>query len=120
MNLIEWDSGVVAAGAVIHSPVFSTRDLEFGIYAIVINSSAATRNLTMDSLLSDGTAVDSGLVIRTVATGPVTERGVIGGMNAALGTPALIFAYPIILPTLVQFHLVAGGAANGRVVLFGR
>src|SRR6266542_3133186 len=112
---LEWDSGTVAAGAVIDSPVFDTRELSQGLFIIAVNSGAATRNITLDSILGAGTVVDSGLVIRTVVAG-ATERGTIGPQNAALGTPVLIFAYPITLPTKIQLHLVAGGAAGGLLI----
>lgn len=118
---IEWDSGVVAAGAVIDSPIFEVSDVD-GLFIIADNSAgAATRNVTMDSYLGDGaTIIDTALALRTVAAG-AKERGEISVNGAGgLGTPALNFAFPITLPTKVRFHLVAGGAANGRLTVFGK
>lgn len=116
-----WDSGVVAAGAAIDSPVLDTTDAT-DLYVVADNSAgAATRNITIDTLLPDGLAViDSGLVLRTVAAG-AKERGTVGPTNSgALGTPALNFSYPCTIPTRVRFHLVAGGAANGRLTIWRR
>lgn len=119
-GLVVWDSGSVAAGAVIDSPLLDITGIQ-SLYVVVNNASAATRNLTLDAFLDDGTtSIDAGLVLRTVATGPVVERGALGAGAVAVGTPALNFNYPVALPSKVKLHLVSGGAASGRVTVFGR
>jgi hypothetical protein len=119
-GLVVWDSGSIAAGAVIDSPLLDITGVNT-LYIVANNGSAATRNLTLDAFLDDGTtSIDAGLVIRTVASGPVVERGTIGKYATAVGTPALQFNYPIALPSKVKLHLVAGGAGAGRVTIFGR
>lgn len=116
---IEWDSGLVAAGAAIASPIFDASDVE-GLTIVADNSAgAATRNVTLETILGDGTVIDT-LTLRTVAIAG-KERGGVGPQSGgALGTPALNFALPITLPTKVRVNLAAGGAANGRLTIFGR
>lgn len=115
---VEWDSGVVAAGAAIASPIFDLTDVK-GLYVVADNSAgAATRNVTLETMLGDGTVIDT-VTLRTVAIA-AKERGVVGPQSGgALGTPALNFAYPITLPTKGRLNLAAGGAANGRLTVYG-
>jgi hypothetical protein len=116
-----FDSGVVAAGAVIDTPVLDVAQSD-GLYVVADNAAgAATRNVTMDTYLDDGaTAIDSAFILRTVAAG-AKERGTVGALNSgALGTPALTFAFPCVMPSKVKLHFSAGGAANGRLTVFRR
>ncbi len=114
---IEWDSGVVAAGTAVPSPIFDVTDVG-GLTVIADNSAgAATRDVTLELMRGDGTTIDT-VTLRTVAIG-AKERGGVGPQSGALGTPALNFAYPITLPTKVRLNLAAGGAANGRLTIFG-
>lgn len=115
---IEWDSGVVAGGVAIASPIFDLTGVG-GLTVVADNSAgAAIRDVTLEIMRGDGTVVDT-VTLRTVAIA-AKERGVVGPQSGgALGTPALNFAYPITLPTKARVNLAAGGAANGRLTVFG-
>jgi hypothetical protein len=113
-----WDSGVVAAGAEIVSPVLDVSCLAALLLAID-NTGAGTAALSMKVFLDDGTTDVATIALRTVASG-AKELGTIGQFNAAVGTaPALQFALGIPLPTKVQFTLPTAGS-NRRVTIFGR
>jgi len=114
-----WDSGPVASGAVIDSPLLDVTCLD-GLYVVADNQGLATAALTADVFLDDGsTAIDSAIAVRTVAAG-AKERGTIGS-NLQLGsTPALNFCLSMPLPTKMKLHLAAAGAATRRLTVFGR
>lgn len=90
------------------------------IYVVVANGDAATRALTLDTYLDDGTTnVDAALLL-FAATNAAQSRGVIGrSASGALGTPALNFSFPITLPTKMKLSLAAG-TTSARLTVWGR
>ena len=109
---------MVAAGAAIASPIFDASDVE-GLTIVANNAGAVARNITLEVIRGDETVIDT---VPTLYAVPAAQsgRGVVGPQSGgALGTPALNFALPITLPTKVRVNLAAGGAANGRLTVFG-
>jgi hypothetical protein len=110
-----YDSGTVAAGAVITSPTVDLKEVDDLLVIIANASGANTRAFTMAVLANDGTTLAT-LAVRTVAISS-TETIHIGPCAVATGITAG-FACP--LPEKVIFSLAAAGASNGRVTIFGR
>jgi hypothetical protein len=118
-----FDSGAVAAGAVIDTGILDLTEVGDLFFVAYNAATGLARNLTMDSYLDDGTtAIDTGHVLRQVAVGAVTERGTVGvhAPSAVSTAPALTFSRPGPLPPKAEFHLVAAGAAAARLTIFRR
>jgi hypothetical protein len=117
---ILWDSGVVAAGAIISAcPILDTTGIEH-ITVFVINAGgAATRTLRLWQYLADGvTAFGSSLATRIVATG--ASEWVVFGPGASTPAGTQVYGYPMVVPPFLKFQLDAGGAVDGRIVIYGR
>lgn len=112
-----YDSGAVGAGAAINSGVLDLTGVEDLLIVADNAAGAATRALTADVYLDDGvTAIVSALALRTVAIG-AKELVTIGAGAIATGLTA---AFSLPLPTKMKITLAAGGAANGRLTVYGR
>lgn len=111
-----YDSGTVAAGAVIASGALSVS--QFSTLLIVAkNEDGGTRALTMDVLLDDAsTVLKNDLAVRTVAA--TSEELIVIGNSAIATTVAAVVAMP--LPTHVSFSIAAAGTSNARLTIFGR
>lgn len=101
------------------SPVLDLTGIE-ELYFVVANGDAATRALTMDTFLDDGsTNVDAAFAL-FATTAAAKSRGTIGrSSTGALGTPAINFSLPISIPTKAQFT-VAAGTTSARLTIWGK
>lgn len=135
-----WDSGSVAAGAAIASPVLDLRDVR-ELLVVVDNTAGTTfRNLTLVSYLDNGTTQIDSLLLRRVAFGaaatgssyaPGAVRGTVG-TGVAIGTPGSHILYdatsaanaalatPAIVVDGMQVVSAIAAASAGTTVLTGR
>jgi hypothetical protein len=115
-GLVVYDSGVVAAGAVIDTDVLNLVAVEQLLF-IVDNAGAAARNLNETMYLEDSvTALLGPSLLRTVVAG-AKESGIYGPGALATGST---FAVSRIPPPRARYQLVAGGAAAARLTIIGR
>lgn len=107
-----YDSGNVAAGAVINSGVLDMR--KFTQATIVCtNADAALRALTFSTYAPGSSTVIGTISIGSVA-GTSTQIATVGG-----GWSSGMSGYAG-LPGFVSFTMAAAGASNGRVMIWGR
>lgn len=109
-----WDSGVVAAGAVIASPVVNTAGCST-VTVTGLNSGAVARALSWTAYRGDGTTViQSGSAnVNAGVAGDLNIAPVVGaGLNGA--------GHARTIPNRMSFQLAAGGAGNGRVTAICR
>ncbi len=115
-GMVLYDSGVVAAGALIETPVLDLTVVE-ALLVVVLNGGAVARNVGFTSYLEDGaTVIWSTSALRAVLAG-ATESIVIGSYGAA-SQVTLVQTSPVRVRE--KWTLAAGGAGNGRLTLFGR
>ena len=113
-TVVLWDSGTVAAGALITSPVLDLR--RFGQVIIwTFNADAATRALGVAPYLTRETAFGGNMVSPGNAGTNAWQMCPIGGgyttgMSGYSGAP----------PPFAVFSLAAAGASNGRMIICGR
>jgi hypothetical protein len=109
-----WDSGVVAAGAVIASPVLDLSTFA-ELRVIARNDGAVNRGLDMDEqrLAAGGDSLSGGFTSLVIVNAATYNRFNL----AALGNSSGLGAG---LPVFAAFRLQAGGAGIGRLTISGR
>jgi len=111
-----WDSGIVAGGAVITSPVLDIGDVNTILMLADNTAGGAGRNTNLQMFLDDGvTAIALPTANFTVNAG---LRAVLA-LGPSVSAANLSGAWTIVLSRKIQVSLAAGGAANGRLTLFG-
>lgn len=110
-----YDSGLVAAGAVINSGVIDVSGAD-QLLVLVINSGAAGRVISVSAYDDAGSVLLDTPYAPTV-TAATTARYAFGNGVVATG---LTGAMSIPLPNKMSFSLAAGGAGNGRIVVWAR
>jgi hypothetical protein len=110
-GIVVFDSGVIAAGAIIATPVLDVAPYERLLLVATNSSGASTRALTYNLYLDDGsTAVLTAGAIATVGTSSSTAYH-IGPCSTS---------FDLMLPAAIKFTLAAAGSSNGRLTIFGR
>lgn len=113
-----YESGVVAAGAVITSPVMDLSNSD-EVKILADNSAGGSdRTLKIQYLGPDGTTVlfETDITV-TAATRKAAIVSAKGGMVPALPTGVTVLP---LSPGRMQFQLAAAGAANGSLGVYGR
>lgn len=105
-----YDSGVVAAGAIITSPDVDTSQFS-EISIVCLNSHSALRVLTVSFKAEDGT-----LMHAPTGNCALTARTPFAVGHGATGTTTI----PYSVPAKLSLSLAALGAADGRIWMYGR
>lgn len=116
-SVVIYDSGDVAAGAVINSP-----NLDLSTYANLIiycrnADGVATRALTMAAWSAVTGGQNFGSPSFTCGTGSFNTG--VWYPGAITGT-GVVFAVPAPLPPMLQITLAAGGSSVGRVIVMAK
>jgi hypothetical protein len=112
-----YDSGTVAAGAVINSPVLDLTGIE-SVSVIAANATGGSaRSLSMTVYLDDGTTQIASFGVATV-NGNDTAKITVAPDVTQFGPSVTSFS--MVVPTKAKFALAAAGAADARVTVIGR
>lgn len=111
-----WDSGIVADGAVITSPVLDMSAYKEALI-IIDNQSAGNRNLTMTAYLESGVSLGATPAIVQSFPG-VTHNGY--GMGAGVTGGSKGYQAPLPTRALWSLSIGAGGGNTGRMTIIGR
>lgn len=111
-----YDSGVVASGAIIATPIFDTTPYERLLVVVSNSSGASTRALTaLVHALDATTGAPFSLITIALATVGTSTTSALH-----VGPCSTTTNGDIPLPALLKFSLAAAGSSNGRLTIFGR